>query len=175
MPKAKPPVGLAFNPETTPAVYLQWAEKTAGIKPQGTYSTQDMLNLCTLVGYAADRPALSRAFDSGLIEKPERKEGRCYVWSRDEIYGFIRGLEARRAWQPIHPFHHHKMTPAEIKKGKQTLQLQKEFIEDVNRMETREVLSLMVRTDEESNRRLVAAVLSHRLGLLKSPVDALRN
>lgn len=173
MPKPKKPLNLVFDPKTTPEAYLSYAESLCGVR-QKAYTTQDALNLVTLAGYDADRGTLGNFFKAGYLAKPERT-GNAFVWKREDIYALICSLESLRRWQSVSEFHVHKMRPDEVKRGEESLRLQREFVGEVCQMESQEILSLMVRTAEEGNRRLLAAVLSTRLGLAKDPYAALRN
>jgi len=112
----KAPTGLAFDPATTPAVYLEYAEQTCGVKPQYPVTTQDALNLLTVAGYQADHSRLTWHYQQGYITKPE-KRGNAYYWTRENIYEFCGSLESTRNWQPVHELHRHKMNAREIEQG----------------------------------------------------------
>ncbi|UUO06937.1 hypothetical protein M4951_01175 [Blastopirellula sp. J2-11] len=159
--------GLAFDPASTPEIYLRFAEKKCGLPTGKAYTTPEALLLVELCGYDCDRPKLTYQLKKKFFKSPEKDEtGKAYFWKRENVLDLIRSLESMRAWLPIHGFHCHKMRSDELQKGQDSIANQAAFVAELATRPSRELLSMLVTTLQEGNRKLIALVLHDRLGHL---------
>lgn len=160
------PVGLPFVKGESNRVMLRAIAKAAGVsKIDFPCNTQTALILADLAGYAADRPALDYCLLRGYCPKP-RKDRNQYVWNESDVVAFLDALESLRRFKPLHPCHVHKLTPSELADHHVEFAKLASAASAFNRMNEVELISLLVASEDVEQRKMLAAALKKKLGIL---------